>query len=499
MNEENKELTVADSVQQRINAYRQYVSPTGDIEKQIHEKTNPGYFAKPDEYGFTEYVRDAWTDWNIMRNEVNYSTELGKYQLDEAEINKLEDAEDYLTISLQNTNSEQQIEIPEELKASYEDVASQYSLQGDVNSQLNKISSAKKELFQNQNESLDAAKEYANNAQYWKDRHDISDFYQKKKEEGIFNQYELDSYLYKLPGIFGSSSASLGLQAVGAVASIAAGAALTAMTYGAGSPVGMSMIAAGFGTLSLAANVASGKRENQAEVFDNLKTRVTQNAIADGSYQDVIKQAREQLSDNTSTDDQIMDKILTNQVEINNTTFNKNLDKALENAENLYIRDNMLTWGTESVQTALNIIPIGMLSKLGKLGKLGKAVNKLNAKKAKFIDAINDRIDKVKYFGIDQSIKGMAGRTKRKFAVDLLGRSVMNASSEMIEESGQYQNAQDYIAGKYDGQQPNYIRAIAGNIANGARSLYSFYAPWDTAMTADSEWLENARSGFVLG
>ena len=194
-----------------------------------------------------------------------------------------------------------------------------------------------------------------------------------------------------------------------------------------------------------------------------------------------------------------MDKILTNQVDVKNEAFNKSVHKALTGVEQLYASDMATVLGTESIETALTVIPFGALSKLGKLGKLGKAVNIASEKKGKLVDAITDRIDKVKYFGIDKSIKGMADRTKRGFILDLAGRQFVQASSEMVEESNQYLAAQEYIEGKYDGMQPSYIKGIADSWKHGARSLYSFYAPWDTALTSDKEWLENSRSGFVLG
>ena len=84
---------------------------------------------------------------------------------------------------------------------------------------------------------MNEAKKYQDEAQDWRDKHDLSDYYEYKKEEGEFDQYNLDSYLYKLPGIFGSSSASLGLQALGLAAGLGASVALSALTGGTATPL----------------------------------------------------------------------------------------------------------------------------------------------------------------------------------------------------------------------------------------------------------------------
>ena len=496
---EYSNTSVLDQAKSKIQLFKTLNNPSFDSQGVLHDLQHPGFMSTPDEYGFTDWVRDAWTDWNIMRNETNYSSELGKYQLDQVKVNELDNAEDYLRLVQYNAGSEDKVEIPEELGEEYSKLAKEYKLSGSIDEQISQIGKYKEDLFTSQNNALNEAKKYQDEAQDWRDKHDLSDYYEYKKEEGIFDQYNLDSYLYKLPGIFGSSSASLGLQALGLAAGLGASVALSALTGGTATPWIAAAWATGLSATALGANIASADRENKAEVFDNMKTRIIEQSLNDGSYQDVIKQAKTKLDDDSLTDDQVMDKILTNQVEVQNESFNKSVHKALTGVEQLYTSDMATVLGTESIETALTVVPFGALSKLGKLGKLGKAVNIASEKKGKLVDAITDRIDKVKYFGIDKSIKGMADKTKRGFILDLAGRQFVQASSEMVEESNQYLAAQEYIEGKYDGMQPSYIKGITDSWKHGARSLYSFYAPWDTALTSDKEWLENSRSGFVLG
>ena len=496
---EYSNTSVLDQAKSKIQLFKTLNNPSFDSQGVLHDLQHPGFMSTPDEYGFTDWVRDAWTDWNIMRNETNYSSELGKYQLDQVKVNELDNAEDYLRLVQYNADSEDKVEIPEELGEEYSKLAKEYKLSGSIDAQISQIGKYKEDLFASQNNALNEAKKYQDEAQDWRDKHDLSDYYEYKKEEGVFDQYNLDSYLYKLPGIFGSSSASLGLQALGLAAGLGSSVALSALTGGTATPWIAAAWATGLSATALGANIESADRENKAEVFDNMKTRIIEQSLNDGSYKDVIEQAKGKLDDNSLTDDQVMDKILTNQVKVQNESFNKSVHKALTGVEQLYTSDMATVLGTESIETALTVVPFGALSKLGKLGKLGKAVNIASEKKGKLVDAITDRIDKVKYFGIDKSIKGMADKTKRGFILDLAGRQFVQASSEMVEESNQYLAAQEYIEGKYDGMQPSYIKGIADSWKHGARSLYSFYAPWDTALTSDKEWLENSRSGFVLG
>ena len=495
---EYSNTSVLDQAKSKIQLFKTLNNPSFDSQGMLHDLQHPGFMSTPDEYGFTDWVRDAWTDWNIMRNETNYSSELGKYQLDQVKVNELDNAEDYLRLVQYNTDSEDKVEIPEELGEEYSKLAKEYKLTGSIDEQISQIGKHKEELFASQNNALNEAKKYQDNAQDWKDRHDLSDYYEYKKEEGIFNQYELDSYLYKLPGIFGSSSSSMGLQALGMIAGLGAGAVISAMSGGTLTPLVGGLLATGLSATSFGANIAAADRENKAEVFDNMKSRVIEQSLNDGTYKVVIDQARKKLNNDSLTDDEVMDQILTNQVDVKNEAFNKSVKDALTGIEQLYTSDMATVLGTESIQTALNIIPFGALAKLGKLGKLGKAINQVTGKKAKLMDELSEKIDDIKYFGLDEVAK-LSSRTKRDFVFDVATRQFMQMSSEMVEESNQYLNAQNYIAGKYDGMQPSYIQALTDSWGGAARSLYSFYAPWDTALSSDKEWLENARSGFVLG
>lgn len=300
---EYSNTSVLDQAKSKIQLFKTLNNPSFDSQGVLHDLQHPGFMSTPDEYGFTDWVRDAWTDWNIMRNETNYSSELGKYQLDQVKVNELDNAEDYLRLVQYNADSEDKVEIPEELGEEYSKLAKEYKLSGSIDEQISQIGKYKEDLFASQNNALNEAKKYQDEAQDWRDKHDLSDYYEYKKEEGVFDQYNLDSYLYKLPGIFGSSSASLGLQALGLAAGLGASVALSALTYGTATPWIAAAWATGLSATALGANIASADRENKAEVFDNMKTRIIEQSLNDGSYQDVIKQAKTKLDDDSLTDD----------------------------------------------------------------------------------------------------------------------------------------------------------------------------------------------------
>jgi hypothetical protein len=97
---------------------------------------NPEYMDEPDEYDADDWIRDAWTDWNVMRNEVNYSTELGNYQLDQVKIDELDNAERFISLAVFNSSNENKVEIPEELANAYNKAVKDYSLSGTLSQQL---------------------------------------------------------------------------------------------------------------------------------------------------------------------------------------------------------------------------------------------------------------------------------------------------------------------------------------------------------------------------
>jgi hypothetical protein len=198
-----------------------------------------------------------------------------------------------------------------------------------------------------------------------------------------------------------------------------------------------------------------------------------------------------------------MDQVLSGQIEVNNVKFNKSLKKALTGIDALYQRDMWKTFGTEAVESTIEIMPFGSLAKLGrKSATIAKGLDKASAlsdKAKQVIGKINNRIESVTNFGIEKSIQGMAKRRARNFIYDSVKRQLVLAASEMGEESVQYLNGQDYIDGKYDGQDPSWLTSILDNTVGTARSMYAFFTPWDGALSSDEEWLDNARAGAVLG
>lgn len=507
------DTSLIDNIRGVNKQFSEYLAPQADVRSYLLEAENPQYLSKPDDYGFTDYVSDAYSSWDLMRNQTNYSTRMGEFQLEQSDILAMDEAEQYLNnisviLASQNSNDPQVVEQGKvaarqnaTLRQSYDKVREQFGLDGDLSNQINTIQTEKNTKLEKQQQSLAEAEEYFNRTQEIINKNNISNYYKQKEEEGIFD-YTLDSFLYKLPGIMGSSSSSLKTQIAGGVTSLAAAAVAMGFIPLTG---GMSTLAlGGLGATNLGLGMYGATEENKAEVYDNLKTRVTQEAIKNKSYDEVIKEARAKYTgDLNLTDDQLLDQVLSGQIKVDNVAFNKSLRKALTGVDALYQNDMWKTFGTEAVESAIEIMPFGSIAKLGrKSNTIAKGLDKFNrlSDRAKaVVGKVSDRIESAAHFGVEKSIEGMAKRRAKNFIFDAAKRQLVLAANEMGEESVQYLNGQEYIDGKYDGKDPSWLTSVLGNAAGTARSMYAFFTPWDGALASDEEWLENARSGAVLG
>ena len=483
--------------------YAQYTaSPVSARGYQLSEMY-PNTVDKPDEYGISDWAADAFTEWNVNRNQVNSDAELGKYALNQAEIDRLDNA-------AYSINSNYSLYFDD-----YARVAKDLGLNDSIadSDKLLQIQSRKKELQDEQKQHVEKSNEYLENVNYWKDRHDTTDFYKSKESEEGFDLFSLDSYLYKMPGIMGSSSASLGWQALSTVSSIGA---MVALASGVGAPLAVPLAG-----ISLYGNIQSGIDENSAEVYQALKSRVSDDLKQSGDYEKLVKDGRKQLSDliqkgrgneiipglNNSevlknlSDDQIMDLYLNKKLSTSNVQFGKSLSDALTGTERLFANDMVATTGESVISTAVDIIPFGKLAKFTKLDKLGKLTSNA-VKDSKLYNITKNRLDQIANFGISKSIQNLSKRNTARYVYDITGRNAIRAFGEGLEEGNQYLNAKAYADKEYDGKTAyalDYIGGIANYLENNIRSGVAYLAPWDTALSSDKEWLENMNSGIALG
>lgn len=157
---------------------------------------------------------------------------------------------------------------------------------------------------------LEKAKEYKDNADYWNDK--ISGYYRQKSEMPGMDLTDIDTYIYKLPGLMGSSSGTMGATALGLVGGLMSSNPITA-------PVGLSLV--------VGSNLYSRDYESTAEVYQAYKEKV-KNSLDDKTYRSVIDNARKQLTGvegitdaQLNDEDFLLDQVLTNKVSADNTKF----------------------------------------------------------------------------------------------------------------------------------------------------------------------------------
>jgi hypothetical protein len=319
----------------------------------------------------------------------------------------------------------------------------------------------------------------------WLNRHQISEYYKKKAEDNDMSFWDIDTYLYKLPGTAGSSASSWKTQ----LAAWTIGLATRRFAVGA--------TARTLGTLgTFGMNFYGAMEENKAEVYEAYKDKVKELAQADGSLQAVLKEATERLGKTDMDDDKKLDAILMGAVDVGNVKFNKHRMDAFEGTNSLYQDDMFAVAGDAAFDTALEVMPFGKVAKSTKYGK--KAYDVASKAGSLWREAgrrIDDLATWTRHLNADKLSKGVW----RKYWWDVAKRAFLSANSEMIEESSQYLNAKKYKDGVYDGDDRTFLMSILGCIENGGKSVFAFYNPWDTAMTSDREWLENARGGFLMG
>jgi len=143
---------------------------------------------------------------------------------------------------------------------------------------------------------LKDAYEYKDNAEYWANKHNISDFYSAKQLSTNIDFTNPDTYFFRTSDLMGSSASSWRSQLVGTIgaaiassAGVAAGAAITAGSGGVALPLGIAVAGAG---VSVASNIYSRSEESKAEVFSNYKSRVFNNADNAGITDKVLENAK---------------------------------------------------------------------------------------------------------------------------------------------------------------------------------------------------------------
>lgn len=504
--------SLVDDIRQKQAMYNEYVAPKVNLDAYQFEMQNPaGQTYTPDDYDILNYVSDAFAKWQESRNSVERDKALGDYIMEEEEYNNftkarqfLDDQDSFQQImsqvkqdpNLYNENKDAINELGQRLKenagvyARYvqewvpntykDDITKSFDSKG-IRNMLDLQITDKENKLQSY---LAKAEENQEDINYWGDR--VSSFYNKKEQSTPFSFTDIDSYLYKVPGLMGSSAANYGWQA------LAIGSALLASTASGG-------MALPFVGTSLVGTIGARDAESKSEVYSNYRDKINQ-MIDEKTRKSVLDDTRAKMEvsgkytpEQISDDNYVLDQVLTGVIASDNAKFNRDRMKAKQGIESLYT-DNMALSTLDAAELALQVVPIG---RLAKLVKSIPGISKAATYAGDLQQQLSKRIDDVVTYGLEGVDRLPKRRTVQRL-VDLGGRIGITAISEGAEEGIQYIKGQRFINNEFD-PDPTILKSFVKNIGTGARAIYAAITPWDPVYSDDAEFMENFKGGALLG
>lgn len=533
------DTSLIDSTRQRTALYDAYQAPKANIEEYFHTMENPSYEGAPDDYGVTDWVSNAFNDWNLKRNEAIRDSALGDYVMADQDYNTILNAKNYIQ-AVRNINAilpqlrqdpnnqdlKQQVKQLSDTilnnKEAYDNILNDKLNDSSLNTKLKtdfingNWNSALSEIDRQTTEQIDKATgSYADpNTLYAKKSSALfqadvaqntadeynskltSDYYRRKSQQSGMDLTDIDTYLFKLPGLLGSSAATI----TNDILTTGTTYATTSIGSSFG-PIGAAAgMVAGAG-VSILGNLLSRERESKGEVYSNYKSAVLNQIDKSGISKQLLKDAKAEMQrmgsytqEQIDNDDYVYDQLLTNQVKVNNVKFDKIRLNNFEGMKSLYT-DNMALSTWDATQTMLEVVPLGKMAK--SVRGLKTLANKYDKGKGFLKGKLAERIDDITSFGID-SVDKLPKKTKRKAILDLGGRILISSAMEGAEEGTQYMKGQDYINRHFE-EDPNLAKSFIKNIGSGARSIFAAITPWDSVYSDDAEFLENFKGGALLG
>ena len=529
--------SLINQVRQESALYDSYIAPNADINEYLHQMQNPSVNAEPDNYGVLDHISNAYYNWQRDRNTSLKDTALGDYVRIDQDMNTLNGAINYINAysdynnalngllqdpynkDLENSVNEaknRMVQYQEDYTRLRSGNMNDEKLSNKLNLFLDKedfnsfLTTANKEikpyegvidpntLYGKKDEALTAADQYQTKIEEY-DSKITSDYYRRKSEEPGMDLTDIDTYLYKLPGLMGSSAATLEETLATTAGAWAAGAAVGSV----GGPAGTILGGIAGGAVAIAGNLYSRDTESKAEVYNYYKQSVQNDLTKQNKSDAILKEAKSQMDklgytkDQINDDDFVWDRILTKDIELNNIALNKAMTNNDGQLKALYER-NMALSASDVAQTALAIVPWGKaFNQLKKLGKFGKVLGKGEESIQGIRKQLSDRIDDVTAFGID-NVKKLPSITTRKAVRDLGGRILLSSVLEGGEEGAQY-----IFGDKLLNKELDVDASIIDNIANSyltmGRAIIAGLTPFDSTYSSDEEFMENFKGGALLG
>lgn len=525
------DTSLIDSIRQRTAMYDAMIAPQINTEEYMHRmaNTDANYEEAPDNYGFTDWASNAFYDWNLTKAQTERDAKLGEYVMADQDYNTLISLKDYINssravielsrqLSQDPTNEQLKQQLQEASlmqinnKSAYDTAVSgkfnnnylnsyitgslkQGNLDNtliEIDKEINPItrpdgSMKDDNIYNKRIISLRDAEIQSDKVKRF-DEKLTSEYYRKNKEKPGMDYSDIDTWLFKLPGLAGSSAASVGSSLLGTISAYYAASA--------GNP----LVAGAAALISIGSNLYSRDQESKAEVFQNYKQSVKNTAKKLGVDESVLADAKIKMAqqgysaDQINDDEYVYDRILSGDIKINNRKFNKAMLDNREGLRSLYI-DNMALSISDVAQQAIEVVPIGSMAK--KVKGL-KTLAEKGAKLRKGLqEQLSNRIDDITSFGLD-NVGRLPIRTKRRAITDLGGRILVSGILEGAEEGVQYIKGQRYIDNNFDAD-PNLVKSFIRNIGTGARAVFAAITPWDPVYSNDQEFMENFKGGALLG
>ena len=516
--------SLVDSIRQRNDLYNQYIASQWDYNTYKNAISNIPEDAAPDEYGIGDYFSSAYYTWQRNRQESIMNGAYGDYTMLDQDAQTLNNLLEYLNTPVNTIEDLDKLNsISQEARDAYSTIMNNQMNDGSLNNRIKSyIQSNRYDLAISEiNHQLDESSNAVDfNTGAWKDdstlaarksaaifkadvaRQELDEYNTKinpyfKRKETVqeFDFTDIDTYLYKLPGLLGSSAATIEADIATTAGSWATGAAVGATV---GGPVGAGLGAVGAGAVAIAGNLYSRDAESKMEVYTNYKDSVKKQLQKDGIDKKILADAKsimresgqyteEQLNDNEF----IYDQILTDRVKLNDNQLNKAKINNRDGLKSLYL-DNMALSASDVAQTMIEVIPFGF-------GKIARAMklDKLAAPLGKFRQGLSKRINDVVAYGLDKA-DDLSTLTWRRAVKDLGGRMLVSSFMEGAEEGVQYIKGQNYINGNYD-KDANIVERWLDNTVDGARSIFAALTPWDPVYSTDKEFMDNFKGGMLLG
>ena len=514
--------SLVDSIRQANDFYNRYMSKQADYDTYVGVISNNSPDIAPDNYGVDDYLSSSYYTWQHNRQQSIMDSALGEYVMLDQDEQTLTGFKQYLSGNRSEENLDSYRRVIEGKlndsslnrtinmmlsRGQYDQVMKEIDKQlSDIDPSTGALSS--NNIYSKKTNALEEAEEAKNSMDEYEAK--INPYFKMKDESTDIDFTNIDTYLYKLPGLMGSSSATIGVDAAttaGALgASIIAGAVI-------GGPVGAAVGALVGGAISIAGNLYSRDTEAYMEVYSNYKASVQDTLQKNKNYDRILSDAKVVMrnsglytEDQINDDEYVFDQLLTNQIKLGDYTFNKAVDKNSRNLKGLYL-DNMALSTVDIAQTMLEVMPF----KFGKIGKValegvqaaskgaGKAAKAARTigKLGKFRSALSKRIDDVTAYGLNK-VEDLSAFTMRKAVRDLGGRMAVSSVLEGMEEGTQYIKGQTFLEEDFDPDKSIAERWF-DNTLTGIRSLFAALTPWDPVYSDDKEFMENFKGGMLLG